>query len=288
MAECLILKGGGNPSGSDDCSATAAQVLKGTTAIVKGSNDAPVGGSMENKGAWNGSVAMNGKVTIPEGYHNGNGAVSGPAIDDRGAVSATLPINGTYTIPKGYHNGNGTVKQSITTKAAATYNTSGSDQTITANQYLSGAQTIKAVTTENISAANIKNGVTVKVGDANNAGRIKNVTGTCLGTYKSINANAYYGSGEEKNSFTMPADGVIVYGGMCFGGYNSATGTVICEVQVNGSVITDMNIPNSGNFWARTGTVNQTRKVKKGDVIAVRASTTKSNGCAQISCVCIY
>lgn len=66
----------------------------------------------------------------------------------------------------------------ITSKAAATYNTSSSDQTISSGQYLSGTQTIKAVTTENIDAANIKSGVTVKVGDANSAGRIKNVTGT--------------------------------------------------------------------------------------------------------------
>ena len=70
------------------------------------------------------------------------------------------------------------VGSGVTKKAAATYNTSSSDQSIAANQYLNGAQTIKAVTTENISAGNIKSGVTVKVGDANNAGRIKNVTGT--------------------------------------------------------------------------------------------------------------
>ena len=67
---------------------------------------------------------------------------------------------------------------SVTTKGAATYNTATSDQTIAAGQYLTGAQTIKAVTTSNITAANILKGVVVKVGDANNAGRIKNVTGT--------------------------------------------------------------------------------------------------------------
>lgn len=67
---------------------------------------------------------------------------------------------------------------SVTTKGAATYNTATSDQTIAAGQYLTGAQTIKAVTTSNITAANILKGVVVKVGDANDAGRIKNVTGT--------------------------------------------------------------------------------------------------------------
>lgn len=66
----------------------------------------------------------------------------------------------------------------VTKKAATTYNTSTSDQTISSGQYLNGAQTIKAVTTSNISAANIKTGVVIKVGDANSAGRIANVTGT--------------------------------------------------------------------------------------------------------------
>lgn len=65
-----------------------------------------------------------------------------------------------------------------TQKAAATYNTSTSDQTIATGNYIAGTQTIKAVTTSNIDAGNIKKGVTVTVGDANSAGRIKNVTGT--------------------------------------------------------------------------------------------------------------
>ena len=66
----------------------------------------------------------------------------------------------------------------VTTKAATTYNTSTSDQTIASGTYLTGAQTIKAVTTANIDAGNIKKGVVVTVGDANSATRIKNVTGT--------------------------------------------------------------------------------------------------------------
>ena len=70
------------------------------------------------------------------------------------------------------------VTGNIPSKAAATINTSSSDQTIAAGQYLSGAQTIRKVTTQNIEAANIKKGVVVKVGDAGSAGRIKDVTGT--------------------------------------------------------------------------------------------------------------
>ena len=67
---------------------------------------------------------------------------------------------------------------SMAEKAAATYNTSTSNQSIAANQYLTGAQTILAVQTSNIVEANIVYGVNVKVGDSNNTGRIKNITGT--------------------------------------------------------------------------------------------------------------
>lgn len=66
----------------------------------------------------------------------------------------------------------------ITEKEAATYNVSTSDQTIAANQYLAGAQTIRGVTTANLSAGNIKAGVTVKVGDAADDDRIAGVAGT--------------------------------------------------------------------------------------------------------------
>ena len=56
--------------------------------------------------------------------------------------------------------GSGAVTGNMTEKAAATYNVSSSDQTIAAGQYLKGAQTIRKVTTSNLSPANIKKGVT--------------------------------------------------------------------------------------------------------------------------------
>lgn len=48
---------------------------------------------------------------------------------------------------------------SIPSKAAETYTPTTSDQTITAGQYLSGAQTVKG--DANLAAANIKSGVTI-------------------------------------------------------------------------------------------------------------------------------
>ena len=51
----------------------------------------------------------------------------------------------------------------MTEKAAASFNPSSQDQVINANQYLAGAQTLKAVTVQNLNPAYIAYGVTVKV-----------------------------------------------------------------------------------------------------------------------------
>ena len=70
------------------------------------------------------------------------------------------------------------VTGSISSKSATTYNPSTSNQTINASQYLSGAQTIAAVTTTNLSASNIASGVTVKVGCAADDDCVASVTGS--------------------------------------------------------------------------------------------------------------
>ena len=72
---------------------------------------------------------------------------------------------------------NGKENGSIQSKAAATYLPSGSDQSIAADQYLAGAQTIKAVTTNNLLAAYILKDVVVEVGCADDSDSVTRVTG---------------------------------------------------------------------------------------------------------------
>lgn len=74
-------------------------------------------------------------------------------------VTSADMLNGVKAIGE-----SGEVTGNIQSKAAATYNPSTSDQTINALQYLSGAQTISAVTISGLSSAVIANGVTVKIG----------------------------------------------------------------------------------------------------------------------------
>lgn len=88
-------------------------------------------------------------------------------------VTAGAMLNGVKGIgPSGEVTGN------ISSKAAASYLPSASDQTISASQYLSGAQTIKAVVCTNLSAQYILSGVTVKVGCSDDDDSVTSVTGS--------------------------------------------------------------------------------------------------------------
>lgn len=73
------------------------------------------------------------------------------------------------------------VGSGVPTKAATTIHPSTSDQTIASGTYLTGAQTVKAVALSNLSAENIKSGVTVKVGDSTDDDCVTSVTGTYSG-----------------------------------------------------------------------------------------------------------
>ena len=90
-----------------------------------------------------------------------------PSVTTAGYVSSGTAGNSSVSLTA-----------SVTTKATATINTSTTDQTIASGTYLTGTQTIKAVTVSNtLAASNILNGVTIKVGDANDDDRIASVTG---------------------------------------------------------------------------------------------------------------
>lgn len=133
--------GGGGGTLSSDVTAKKENVLIGTSTVTSDSDDAIVEGTMPNIGK----------------------------------VTQILGVNGSYTIPKGYHDGTGKITQSLNTKGATTYYATTSDQTIAANQYLTGAQTIKKITT-NLAAENIKPGVTVTVNNGN--ANVFSVTGS--------------------------------------------------------------------------------------------------------------
>lgn len=113
----------------------------------------------------------------------------GPSLQDK-TVNPTTSTQ-EVTADAGYDGLRKVTVSAISpTKAAATYYPSGSDQTISSGQYLTGVQTIKGVTTSNLIAGNIKNGVIVQVGDSVDPDRVLSVTGTYTGG----------GGGDSKNA----------------------------------------------------------------------------------------
>lgn len=109
MGQCIIMTGGYAGDDSDDCTAVKSQVLSGYKAITKDSDDDAVMGTMPERGAWTGSVGMNGSVIIPGGHHDGSGKVNGPAITQRGAWNGSVGMNSQIAVTEGYHNGSGKV-----------------------------------------------------------------------------------------------------------------------------------------------------------------------------------
>lgn len=164
----------------------AGNLLSGKTATKN--SGAKVTGNIATKSSSDMSKSGLTQVCAPAGFYSTNAyyTVSNEthAVPTINIDSATGTVNATHTLNTGYIiTGNNTTNSaySLSTQAAQTIYPSTSDQTIARYKWLTGSQTIKSVTTTNLTAANIAEGVTVKVGDANNASRITQITGTHSG-----------------------------------------------------------------------------------------------------------
>lgn len=166
-----------------------------------------VGTAIPRKASANLS-ASGATVTAPAGYYEnnatksvGSGSATTPAttitanptisVSSGGLITASVSVfqSVTPTISAGYVSSGtaGTVTvtgnktSQLTAQAAQTIHPSASDQSIASGKFLTGAQTIKAVTTTNLTAANIKSGVVVEVGDSTDSDCVTSVTGTYSG-----------------------------------------------------------------------------------------------------------
>ena len=146
------------------------------------------------------SATPNGSATTPATTITANPTIT---VSSSGLITATASAsqNITPTISAGYVSSgtagtvtvSGSKTQQLTTKGATIYNTSTTDQTIASGTYLTGTQTIKAVTVSGLDASKILSGTTVMVGDANDADRIASVSGTV--TFSTITTSSSNPSG---------------------------------------------------------------------------------------------
>lgn len=103
-ADSANYRGGYNAgvSATKKGTAGAGDVLSGKT-FTNGSS-VGASGTMPNKGAWTGATTGSGNVTIPAGYHNGQGHVSGAGAYNKGVTDADARVNANSANYKGGYN----------------------------------------------------------------------------------------------------------------------------------------------------------------------------------------
>ncbi len=178
------------------------------------------------------SAVANGSATAPSTISGTSATVS----TGTNTLTLTKTVSVTPTVSAGYissgtaRNSSVSLTASVTTKAATTYNTSTSNQTIAAGTYLTGAQTIRAVTTSNLSAANVKSGVVVTVGDSADAGRIASITGTFT-----------------SDATATAAD--IIGGATAYINGSKVSGTMVVQKYYTGSSAPSSSLGNNGDIY---------------------------------------
>ncbi len=242
----------GGPDLSSD-TVTAGTMVTGVTAHDSSGN--AIVGTIPNKSSSD-LTSSGATVTVPAGYYSAqstkavaSGSAAVPAstvtadptisVSSGGLITATVSAKKSIspTVTAGYvSSGNsGTITVSgsntsqLTTLAASTYNVSSSNQTISSGRYLTGNQTIRGVTTSGIAASNIKAGVNVKVGDANNSGRLVDITGT-------FTSDATAAASDIASGKTAYVNGTGVTGSLTFVTYRTGSTTPASSLGNNGDI----------------------------------------------------
>lgn len=147
-------------------------------------------------------------ASVPSGSATAPSSISGSSASvstGTNTLTLTKTISVTPSVSAGYVSsgtaGNASVSltASVTTQAAQTIHPSTSDQSIASGRYLTGAQTVKAVT-HNLDASKILSGTTFKIGDSSDDDRVASVAGTLA--FQTI----YSGSSTPSSSLGVDGD----------------------------------------------------------------------------------
>lgn len=196
-----------NGTGIDVTEYASVDVNVPTGGTPRTSSDLTVSGATVTAPA--GTYATAASKSVASGSATAPATISGTSATvstGTNTLTLTKTVSVTPSVTAGYVSsgtaGNSSVSltASVTTQTAQTIYPSSTDQTISSGRYLTGTQTIKAVTTSNLTADNIKSGVTVTVGDSSDAGRVLSVTGTYSGGGTAMNTQTAQSTSRRNNT----------------------------------------------------------------------------------------
>ena len=180
-----------------------------------------VSGTYSVTGSGTANVTNYASISVPSGSATTPAttvtATPSISVSSGGLITASVSTTKSVTpsVSAGYVSSGtaGTVTVSgsntkqLTAQAAQTIHPSTADKTISSGRYLTGTQTIKGVLLSNLTAGNIKNGVTIKVGDSTDDDCVASVTGTYDGGGGGggITTTLYPRDGEQSIDFTGSA-----------------------------------------------------------------------------------
>lgn len=97
MGKVLASGSGGGGTGSDECTASKAQVLTGYTAVTSDSGDEAVEGTMPNNGEQSATLKCGQSKQIPAGYTPGGTVTAADLTSQTGATAAANQISSGKT-----------------------------------------------------------------------------------------------------------------------------------------------------------------------------------------------
>ena len=215
---------------------TGTAVSVSASELVSGTKSITASGTHDVTEYASASVAA-GSATMPSSM-SGSGTIVGAlnnTMNVQGTITATPQVSAGYVSAGTSGSTSVSLQTSVATLNATTYSPQASDRTIAAGTYTIGTQTIKGVTMANLDAGNIKDGVTVKIGDSTDDDCVASVTGTYTGGGSSVKTatGTFTGNGTRTIDVACTFEPDIVY-------FTSNPGTTASSGTVAAIIVRDM------------------------------------------------
>ena len=163
------------------------------------------------------SITKNPTITV------GSDGLITASYSESQSVTPTISAGYITSGTAGTVSTSGSATEQLSTQSATTYYPSTTAQSIASGKYTTGTQTIAAVVLTNISAANIKDGVTVKVGDSSDDDRVTGITGSFTDASTVSSGQTAAAAAQLLSGYSAWVDGTEVKGSITNNGSISGT-----------------------------------------------------------------